>query len=98
MSERLKGHAPQHRSSVHDVRVPQVGRNCSYTELQTRSADEGTTIFLLSHVLHTVDPGRVDSENALRMRLSRDVESATSVVLTAITAFVAVAPCPEMYP
>jgi transcription elongation factor S-II len=35
-------------------------RNCSYTELQTRSADEGTTIFLFCHVLHTVDPGRVN--------------------------------------
>jgi hypothetical protein len=29
-----------------------------------------------------------------QMRLSRDAESATGVALTAITAFVAVAPCP----
>jgi DNA-directed RNA polymerase subunit M/transcription elongation factor TFIIS len=28
-------------------------RNCSYTELQTRSADEGTTIFLFCHTCST---------------------------------------------
>jgi DNA-directed RNA polymerase subunit M/transcription elongation factor TFIIS len=37
------------------VHLPRAGSSCLYTELQTRSADEGTTIFPLPHVLHTMD-------------------------------------------
>jgi hypothetical protein len=62
MSERLQGHAPQHRSSVHDVRVPQV----QGAQLLVHGAPDPLCrrrdhhLLVLSHVLHTVDPGRVN--------------------------------------
>jgi hypothetical protein len=42
-------------------RAPSARRNCSYTELQTSADDERDHHLVLSHVLHTVDPGRVNS-------------------------------------
>jgi hypothetical protein len=96
-----QGHAPQHRAVSTMFACPKCKeRNCSYTELQTRSADEGTTIFLFCHTCSTqwTQGGELIPRMHWQMRLSRDVEvrQALSRLSQRLSQWRPV--LPEMYP